>query len=220
MMTTMKPRVLAALAQMALAPALLTAQESVTSAPSTVRLQAQGQSQAQAQGQSQAQASQGAEARINAALTAAATAGVPADLVRSKIAEGEAKGVARERIAVAVEARVRSLTRAAEAMRRADVEFQTSGELAVTADALDAGVSEASVVRVSREAPPERRTVAIAVLADLVRLGHPSDRATLRVTSALSTSAALANLHAEVVSQLRLGGLTSTLEGAGRIRVP
>ncbi|NUQ12896.1 MAG: hypothetical protein HUU26_11340, partial [Gemmatimonadaceae bacterium] len=77
-----------------------------------------------------------------------------------------------------------------------------------------------AVVRVSREAPPERRTVAIAVLADLVRLGQASDRATMRVTSALSTNAALAELHAEVVSQLRLNGLSSTLEGTGIIRIP
>lgn len=206
-----KTKVLASLLSIAAAPALLGAQAAGTST----------QAQAQAQGQTQAQQPpQGAEARISAALSAAASAGVPAELVRSKIAEGEAKGVSRERIAAAVEARVKSLTRASAAMQRAGVELQSAGELAVTADALDAGVSESAVVRVSREAPPERRTVAIAVLADLVRLGQTSERATLRVTSALSTNAALASLHADVVSQLRLNGLTSTLEGTGIVRIP
>ena len=87
-------------------------------------------------------------------------------------------------------------------------------------DALDAGVSENAVIRVSREAPAERRTVAIAVLADLVRLGTTSDRALARVSAAVTSSAALANLRTEVASQLTLGGLTSTLDAAGAIRVP
>jgi hypothetical protein len=140
--------------------------------------------------------------------------------VKSKIAEGEAKRVPPERIATAVEARVKSLTRASEAMQRADIEVRNAGDLAVTADALDAGVSESSVIRVSREAAPDRRTVAIAVLADLVRLGNASERALGRVTSALTTNAALANLHAEVTAQLRANGLSSTLDAAGIIRVP
>ena len=69
-----------------------------------------------AQGQAQAQAPQ---VRIDAALSAAAKANVPAELVKSKIAEGEAKHVSPERIATAVEARVTSLVRASETMKRA-----------------------------------------------------------------------------------------------------
>jgi hypothetical protein len=159
------------------------------------------------------------QARIDAAMTAAARANVPASLIESKIAEGEAKGVARARIAAAVEARVAALVRASEAMKRADIEVRSAGELSVTADALEAGVSENAVIRISRDAPQERRAVAIAVLADLVRLGHPTDHAFTRVSAAVSSSAALANLHAEVASQLRLGGMNPTLDISGAARV-
>src|SRR5258705_537203 len=137
-------------------------------------LRAQGSSAA-AQSQAQGQA-QTPQVRIDAALSAAARANVPAELVKSKIAEGEAKRVPPERIATAVEARVTSLVRASETMKRAGAEAGSAGELAVTADALDAGVSESALVRVTREAPPERRAAVIAVLADLVRLGNRTER--------------------------------------------
>ena len=172
---------------------------------------------AAAQSQTQAQTPQ---VRIDAALSAAAKANVPAELVKSKIAEGEAKHVPPARIATAVEARVKSLVRASETMKRGGVEAGSAGELAVAADALDAGVSENALVRVTREAPAERRTVAIAVLADLVRLGNASDQALARVSTAVTSSAALANLRAEVATQLTHGGLGSTLDAAGAIRLP
>lgn len=197
---------------MLLVPTALRAQSGSASAQG----QAQGQTKSQPQTQSQAQTPQ---ARIDAALSAAARANVPAELVRSKVAEGEAKHVPPERIATAVEARVTSLVRASETMKRAGVEAGSTGELAVTADALDAGVSESAVVRVAREAPAERRTVAIAVLADLVRLGNASDRALARVNTAVTSGAALANLRAEVATQLTQGGLGSTLDAAGAIRL-
>jgi hypothetical protein len=182
--------------------------------PLAVRAQGAG---AAAQGQAQAQTPQ---ARIDAAMNAAAKANVPMELVKSKVAEGEAKRVPPERMAAAVEARVTSLVRASQTMKNAGAEPQSAGELAVTADALDAGVSESALIRVTREAPEERRTVAIAVLADLVRLGNTSDRALTRVSGAVTSSAALANLRAEVVSQLTAGGLSSTLDATGVIRVP
>ena len=175
--------------------------------------------QGQAQGQSQTQA-RTPQARIDAAMAAAAQANVPVELIKSKVAEGEAKRVPPERIATAVEARVKSLVHASETMKRADIETSSAGELSVTADALEAGVSENAVVRISKEAPAERRTVAIAVLADLVRLGNASERAFERVSAAVRSSAGLANLHGEVVSQLRAGGLHSTLDAAGIIRKP
>ena len=184
--------------------------------PAVVRAQSAG---AAAQAQAQAHARTPQE-RIDAALSAAARADVPAELLKSKIAEGEAKRVPRERIATAVETRLTSLVHAVETTKRAGVTMQSAGELAVTADALDAGVSENALVRVTREAPPERRTVAIAVLADLVRLGTATDRALARVGAAVTSSAALANLRAEVASQLSLGGLSSTLDAAGIVRVP
>lgn len=179
----------------------------------------QGQVQAQGQSQSQAQA-RTPQARIDAAMSAAAEANIPAELIKSKVAEGEAKRVPPERIAAAVEARVTSLVRASETMKKADLTVQNAGELSVSADALDAGVSESALISVTREAPPERRTVAIAVLADLVLLGNASDRALTRVSAAVRSSAALANLHAEVASQLRAGGIKSTLDATGIIRIP
>lgn len=174
---------------------------------------------AAAQGDAQAQA-RTPQARIDAALSAAARANVPVELVKSKVAEGEAKRVPPERIAAAVEARVTSLVRATETMKRSGVALESTGELVVAADALDAGVAESALIRVTREAPAERRTVAIAVLADLVRLGNGSDRALARVSAAVASNAALANLRAEVASQLTLGGLRSTLDATGVIRLP
>ena len=193
-------------------------------APSTMFAQdgsalERGQAQAQGRGTGQAQA-QTPQARIDAAMNAAAEAKIPLSLVKSKVAEGEAKRVPQERIATAVEARVKSLVRASETLQRADVEARNEGELLVSADALDAGVSESALVRISQDAPPERRTVAIAVLADLVRLGAASDNALARVSGAVSSSSALANLHAEVAAQLQRGGLKSTLDATGIIRVP
>src|SRR5688572_19739568 len=178
---------------------------------------AQASTQAQGQGTAQAQTPQ---ARIDAAMGAAAEAKIPLSLVKSKVAEGEAKRVPPERIATAVEARVKSLVRASETLERADVEMRSEGDLLVSADALDAGVSENALIRISKDAPAERRTVAIAVLADLVRLGSASDNALTRVTGAVSSSSALANLHAEVSSQLLRNGLKSTLDGTGIIRIP
>ncbi|HEX6132871.1 MAG TPA: hypothetical protein VFZ24_02735 [Longimicrobiales bacterium] len=159
------------------------------------------------------------EARIEAALQTALSAGIPQALLESKIAEGKAKGVAMERIAAAVEARAQALVRAQEMYRRAHVDAESAGELAVTADALEAGVSENAVIRITRGAPAERRAVAVAVLADLVRLGHPTDHAFARVNAAMANSASLANLHAEVAAQLRLGGMRSTLDAAGGVRI-
>jgi len=177
-----------------------------------------GSASAQAQAQAQSQ-SRTPEARIEAAMAAAARANIPESLIENKRAEGEAKGVARERIAAAVEARLTSLVRASEAMERADVDARSAGELSVAADALEAGVSENAVIQISRDAPAERRAVAVAVLADLVRLGQSSEQALARVSGAVLTSAALASLHAEVASQLRLGGLSSTLDAAGLIQL-
>lgn len=186
-------------------------------APLTVAAQtADVRSTTQAQGQAQAGP---AQARIDAAIQAAARADVPTSLLLSKVAEGRAKNVPQERIATAVEARLNSLVRASYALKRADVEAGSAAELSVSADALEAGVSESALIRVSRRAPDDRRVVAVAVLADLVRLGQSSESALARVNAAVTTSAALANLNAEVSSQLRLGGLSSTLDAGGILRI-
>ena len=60
---------------------------------------------------------------------------------------------------------------------------------------------------------------ALVVLKQLLAFGRRNAHAQLaRVNAAVGTSAALANLNAEIASQLRLGGLTSTLDAAGILR--
>ena len=180
-------------------------------------LQAQGTesgTKTQAQGDVQTQV-RTPQARIDAAMQAAVRAKVPVSLLESKIAEGEAKQVPQERIAAAVEARVAALIKASEAMSRSSIKTMTEGELAVAADALQAGVSAEALIEISQSAPAERRVVAVAVLTDLVRIGEKPEPAVARVQAALASNVALANLQAEVASKLRLGGLSSTLEAAG-----
>ncbi len=152
-------------------------------------------------------AATGADARVEAALQTAVSAGIPVSLVERKVAEGKAKGVPRERIAGAVEKRVAALVQARDAMTRAGLESTTEGELSVAADAVQAGVSQAALATISRSAPPDRRTVAIAVLADLVAQGQASDRAAAQVQTALAHGTeALANLSAESAARVQADG--------------
>lgn len=160
-----------------------------------------------------------AQARIDAAMQAAVKANVPTSLLQSKISEGQAKQVAADRIAAAVEARLNTLLRASTVMGQAGIQNRSAAELLIAGDALQSGVKDSAVVQVYRNASPGRRVVAMAVLADLVRLGVSSEAAFNQVNATLSSSSALASLQAEVSSQLRLGGLTSTLDAAGGIGV-
>jgi hypothetical protein len=170
------------------------------------------------------QQSSAPQARIDAALKAATRAHIPTSLLESKISEGEAKGVAAGRIAAAVEARLNMLLRASTVMDSAGIENRSAAELLIAGDALQSGVQDSAVVQVFRNATVGRRVVAMAVLADLVRLGATSEVAFDRVNATLSSSSALASLQAEVAGQLRLGGLTSTLDAAGgltgTLRIP
>ena len=171
---------------------------------------------ASAQGRAQAEASgQTPEGRIRAALVAAAEAKIPGSLLESKVAEGRAKQVPEARIATAIEARLEALVRASAALEQAGTQAASAADLIVAADALEAGISHSLLVRVARGTENNRRVVAIAVLADLVRLGHGPENAVARVTAAASSNAALANLNAEVAGQLRRGGLVPTLDGIG-----
>ena len=121
--------------------------------------------------------------RINAALTRAQQVGTPVSLLESKIAEGKAKGVSLERIAVAIERRQAALERASEALRG---EADAASTLAVGADAIEAGVSEAVLRAVGGDAPRDRRNVAIAALTELVHQGHTPEAALARVRTAPS----------------------------------
>ena len=156
---------------------------------------------------STATAGTGAGARVDAALESAVEAGIPVTLLERKVAEGKAKGVPMERIAVAVEKRLDALMQARDAMARAGLQSTTEGELSVAGDAVQAGVSQSALLAISRRAPDESRAVAIAVLTDLVALGQASERAQSRVEAALARGPeALANLSAESAGQVRAEG--------------
>jgi hypothetical protein len=170
----MRTKMLCLAAALICAPAALLAQDSTASAAAT------------------------GSARIDAALASAVKAGVPASLLERKVAEGKAKGVPTERIAAAVEKRLAALTEAHDALIQAGLKSTTEGELSVAADAVQAGVSQSALVAISKHAPDDSRAVAIAVLGDLVALGHASDQAVARVEGALAKGPeALANLSAE-----------------------
>jgi hypothetical protein len=155
-------------------------------------------------------------ARVQAALDAAVAAGIPVSLLESKVAEGRAKGIPMERIAVAVETRLEALARARTAMERARLQSTTVGDLSIAADAVQAGVSESALIEISRRAPPERRAVAVAVLANLVALGHGSEHALGQVRTALSRGPeALINLQARTAAELQVRGAAGVEVGQG-----
>ena len=134
--------------------------------------------------------------RINTAIARARQVGVPVALLESKIAEGKAKGVPLDRIAIAVERREAALERASEAMK--GQQGTGDADLSVAADALEAGVSDALLNAVAESAPRDRRAVAIAALTQLVQLGHAPEAALERVKEALKRGpVAPANLPAE-----------------------
>ena len=142
--------------------------------------------------------------RINAALARAQQAGIPVALLESKIAEGKAKGVSLERIAVAIERRQGALERASQALRGG---ADAASTLAVGADAIEAGVSEAVLRAVGEDAPRDRRSVAIAALTELVHRGNTPEAALVRVRDALRRGPdALSNLPAEAAAGRRGGG--------------
>jgi hypothetical protein len=172
-----------------------------------------------ASAQTQPQSESQSQARIEAAMQAAAKARIPTSLLESKVKEGEAKRVPAQRIAAAVEARLEALQDAQDAMEDAKIENANEAELSVAADAVQAGVKANSLVKVYRTSPPERRVVAVAVLTDLVRLGRSSEQALARVSAAVRSNAALANLNAEVSSQLHGKGLGSTLDANGIVKI-
>lgn len=133
--------------------------------------------------------------RINTALARARQVGIPVALLESKIAEGRAKGVSLDRIAAAIERRQATLERASQAMRG---QADAVDSLAVGADAIESGVSEAVLKAVADDAPRGRRNVAIAALTELVQQGARPDAALERVRDALKRGPdALTNLPAD-----------------------
>jgi len=158
---------------------------------------------------------QPAQDRVNTALARARQVGIPVALLESKIAEGKAKGVSIDRIAVAVERRLAALERASEVTKGQPA--IGDADLAVAADALQSGVSEGVLRALTETAPPGRRAVAIAALTQLVELGHAPETALERVRDALKRgSDALVNLPAEAGGAAgRRGGPPAVTPGAG-----
>jgi hypothetical protein len=133
--------------------------------------------------------------RIDAAVSRARQAGIPVALLESKVAEGKAKGVSMDRIAVAVERREAALEKASQALGRPD---DGPANLSVAADAVESGVSAAVLKATADAAPRDRRVVAIAALTELVRQGTLPEAALARVKDALKRGPeALANLPAQ-----------------------
>lgn len=186
----MRPQTLFLAAALALAPLTLTAQDSTTAG--------------------------GADARVHAALETAANAGIPVALLERKIAEGKAKGVPMERIAAAVENRLDALTKASDAMAKGGLEHPTEGDLSVAADAVQGGVGATALATISQTAPKDRRTVAIAVLTDLVALGHTPESALEQVQAALARGPeALANLPGAAAAGQANAGAGAAAPGVG-----
>ena len=138
--------------------------------------------------------------RIENALAQAGEAGLPIELLQSKVAEGRAKGISMARIAAAIEQRAQAMGRARDVLARAHPDRTPAGdEIAVGADALQAGVSTEVLRQVAATSGPERRTVAIAALTHLVTAGQVPEAALARVREALARgNEALMNLPAVV----------------------
>jgi hypothetical protein len=139
------------------------------------------------------------QADVQRTLQRARQAGIPVELLESKVTEGLAKGVPMDRIAGAIERRLVILQRV-----RTDIDPNhqfSSEELGVAGDALATGVKEEVLKTISDNAPRERRAAAIAALSELVRLGHPSEEALRRVTQALNRGPeALMNLPGQAAA--------------------
>lgn len=123
--------------------------------------------------------------RIDAARARAAQAGIPVELLESRISEGRAKGVSEERIAAAVERRAAGLAKSQEAISRSGRQVGVDG-LSAGADAAEAGVDADALRAVIQAARAGEEPIALAVLGELVRQGQPVGNALERVTQALA----------------------------------
>jgi hypothetical protein len=128
---------------------------------------------------------QSADERIQAALARAQNANIPVELIQSKVAEGQAKGVAADHLAFAVERRTNALLKAQTAMTRGG-QSMSADDLSAGADALGSGVSEAILETIANTAPQDRRAVAITALTQLVQLEVVPEEALERVIEALA----------------------------------
>jgi len=116
-------------------------------------------------------------AAVAAIVDSVRAAGVPADPLVNKALEGESKGADSGRIVAAVRGLAADLARARAALGRAAAE----PELVAGAAALRAGATPAFLAQLRARFPRESLVVPLAVTADLVARGVPSDTATQTV---------------------------------------
>lgn len=156
--------------------------------------------------------------RIRASLERARDAGLPVELLESKVAEGRAKNVPLDRIATAIEQRAAALQRAQGVLASALEPGQFAAEdMAVGADAIQAGVDDAALARIAASAGGDRRTVAIATLAQLVTAGIVPEEALGQVEAALVRgNEALMNLPAAAGGNAIQGGPPAGVPASGR----
>jgi hypothetical protein len=162
---------------------------------------------------------QTAEERIDAAFVQAEEAGIPVSLLESKIAEGHAKGIPMDQIAMATEQRLKGLARARDAMARGADDLDAA-QVSVATDALGNGVSEAVLEEIANTTPRERRTVALAALAHLVEEGIAPAEALARVNDALERNVdalarqpAVAEILANLPAPVEVGPPASVTPG-------
>jgi hypothetical protein len=163
-------------------------------------------------------AAQDAQQRISEARARVLQAGIPTELLDSKIAEGRAKGVPMDRIALVVDQRANALLQARETLRGADPRGAepAAADIGVAADAMQAGVSPVVLTAIAELAPSDRRAVAIAALTELMRLGYASEEALARVSQALARGPeALMSLPAQAAGAAQRRGPPAGVGGPG-----
>jgi hypothetical protein len=131
-------------------------------------------------------------ARVDQLVTHAEQAGLPAEIIVSKVREGLAKGVDPQRIAVAAERLVDNLTEARAFVAERRGQGAAAPELVrAVAEARMAGIAAGAndaIVREARSSGDGAR--AVEVLTDLSLRGYPVDRATQMVRDVLKGDAA------------------------------
>jgi len=120
---------------------------------------------------------------VAALVDSARTAGLPAEPLVQRALEGTIKGAPGDRIVAAVRRLAADLGRARDALGPA----ASPPELEAGAAALRAGASPAVLVQL-RRSRPQRLTVPLAVLTDLVASGVPVDSAAAAVLALAATS--------------------------------
>ncbi len=141
-------------------------------------------------------------AQVGAILDSARAAGLPTRSLTSKALEGASKGAAGARIVAAVSRLAGSLRSARDVLGPS-----TDAELDAAASALMLGVRQEELTAVRGARSGERLTVPLAVLADLVAYGVPSDAATQAVVrlAGRSEDEALLDFRRDVERDIALG---------------